>query len=95
MSRTSRTNVARRWALARCDRGRGPTCSCRKEPCCRERATAAVLYAPLIVVAFTFGQAWICCGSSHRQTPKTASVRKSPHGGTRTVQPGRSKPGSN
>lgn len=85
----------RRWALARCTRGSGSKCSCRKQPCCRERATFAVLYAPLIVVAFTFGQAWICCGASNRPLPKTA--RRVPNGGgtTRTIQPGRSKPGSN
>lgn len=85
----------RRYLLARCTRGAGPTCTCRKQPCCRERASFATLYAPLIVVAFTFGQAWICCGASHRPQPSTARPRRSPHGGTRTTQPGRSKPGSN
>lgn len=85
----------RRYLLARCVRGAGPTCTCRKQPCCRERASFATLYAPLIVVAFTFGQAWICCGNSNRRLPKTARTVKHHGTTTKTIQPGRSKPGSN
>jgi putative component of membrane protein insertase Oxa1/YidC/SpoIIIJ protein YidD len=74
-----------------------PLCRKRFDPehSCSERMLWALQYAALTQIMWLFPQILFCCGQSHRGQPSTARPRPSPHGGTRTTQPGRRNPKAN